>query len=174
MTIVPDTKDWTWVLDRPCAECGLDTRALDRQAVPAMIRANATDWRAVLTGSGDVRQRPAPDVWSPLEYGCHVRDVFRRYDERLRLMLVEDDPEFPNWDQDATAVAEHYTDQDPAEVAAQLAEAAEQIAATFDGVTGEQWQRTGGRSDGARFTIDTLARYLVHDVIHHIDDVSAG
>jgi hypothetical protein len=26
VTIVPDTKDWTWVLDRPCPECGLDTQ----------------------------------------------------------------------------------------------------------------------------------------------------
>jgi hypothetical protein len=25
VTIIPDTKDWTWVLDRPCPECGLDT-----------------------------------------------------------------------------------------------------------------------------------------------------
>ena len=22
--ITPDTKDWTWVLDRPCPECGYD------------------------------------------------------------------------------------------------------------------------------------------------------
>lgn len=21
--IVPDTKDWTWVLERPCPECGV-------------------------------------------------------------------------------------------------------------------------------------------------------
>jgi hypothetical protein len=26
MTIVPDTKDWTWVLRRPCPECGFDTQ----------------------------------------------------------------------------------------------------------------------------------------------------
>ena len=25
--IVPDTKDWTWVLDRPCEECGFDATA---------------------------------------------------------------------------------------------------------------------------------------------------
>ena len=24
MTIQPDDKDWTWVLDRRCPECGLD------------------------------------------------------------------------------------------------------------------------------------------------------
>ena len=37
---------------------------------------------------------------------------------------------------------------------------------------GDQWSRTGNRNDGARFTIDTFARYLLHDVVHHIYDVS--
>ena len=60
-----------------------------------------------------VRVRPAPGKWSALEYGCHVRDVFRRYDERLHLMLSETDPLFPNWDQDATAVEDDYAEQDP-------------------------------------------------------------
>ena len=41
MTIVPDTKDWTWVLQRPCPECGFDTQAFSREAVPGMIMANA-------------------------------------------------------------------------------------------------------------------------------------
>ena len=28
MPIVPDDKDWTWVLERPCPECGFDASAL--------------------------------------------------------------------------------------------------------------------------------------------------
>ena len=67
------------------------------------------------------RQRPRPDVWSPLEYACHVRDVFRLFDQRLGLMLAEDDPQFANWDQDDTAVDDRYGEQDPAVVAGELA-----------------------------------------------------
>src|SRR4051794_791858 len=26
--VEPDTKDWTWVLDRPCPECGFDPAAV--------------------------------------------------------------------------------------------------------------------------------------------------
>jgi hypothetical protein len=33
--------------------------------------------------------RPSDDRWSALEYACHVRDVFRLYDERLEMMLTE-------------------------------------------------------------------------------------
>ena len=171
MSIVPDTKDWTWVLRRPCPECGLDTSSLSLAALPDMIRANAAAWRQPLAAAG-VARRPRPDKWSPLEYGCHVRDVFRLYDQRLELMLSQDDPLFPNWDQDATAVASRYADQDPAEVAVALSAAGQAIASRFAGVTGGQWQRTGRRSDGASFTVETFARYFIHDPVHHLYDVT--
>jgi hypothetical protein len=99
VTIVPDTKDWTWVLDRPCPECGLDTQRFAREAIVGMMRVNAAAWQDVLTGPGDPRRRPTPSVWSALEYGCHVRDVHRLYDERLTMMLTRDAPEYPDWDQ---------------------------------------------------------------------------
>ena len=172
MTITPDTKDWTWVLTRPCPECGFDTRTFPVTAVPGMIMANAAAWRDTLAGPGDARTRLEPGRWSPLEYGCHVRDVFRRYDQRLELMLSQDDALFPNWDQDETAVADRYAEQDPAAVAAALHESAQAIADRFEGVTGAQWQRTGSRSDGARFTVETFARYFIHDPVHHLYDVT--
>src|SRR5436305_63911 len=118
------------------------------------------------------RAGPEPAKWSPLEYACHVRDVFRLYDQRLELMLSQDDPLFPNWDQDETAVTDRYGEQDPAEAAAALRQAAFAIAGRFEGVTGDQWQRTGARSDGARFTVETFARYFVHDPVHHLYDVT--
>jgi len=170
VTIEPDTKDWTWVLDRPCPECGYDASALAATEVAAAVRHNATGWRAVLQRP-DVRDRPDASTWSPLEYACHVRDVFRLYDYRLSLMLEQDDPLYPNWDQDATAVEDRYDEQDPAVVGPELVAAAEAIATRFDRVTGEQWQRRGRRSDDASFTVDTFARYFLHDVVHHLHDV---
>ena len=88
-----------------------------------MIRANAAAWRAPLAAPG-AADRPKPDRWSALEYGCHVRDVFRLYDYRLGLMLTEDDPLYPNWDQDETAVADDYASQNPDVVAGELASSA--------------------------------------------------
>ena len=99
MTIVPDTKDWTWVLQHPCPECGLDTQSFPRSAIARMIRANAAAWRDVLARPGNTGLRPSPGKWSALEYGCHVRDVLRLYDQRLHLMLTQDGPRYPNWDQ---------------------------------------------------------------------------
>ena len=173
MTITPDDKDWTWVLERPCPECGLDTRGVDPTDVAGMVRAVMVRWREVLAGpTAEVSERPSPEKWSTLEYGCHVRDVFRLYDERLRLMLNETDPMFVNWDQDVTAVEDDYAAQNPVFVAQELVEAGSAIAESFDGVKGDEWHRTGARSDGATFTVATFARYFVHDPIHHLYDVT--
>src|SRR4051794_39053609 len=101
VAITPDDKDWTWVLAARCPECGFVAAAVAREDVAAMVRANAAAWPVVLARP-DVARRPDPATWSPLEYACHVRDVFRIYDYRLELMLTQDDPGYPNWDQDAT------------------------------------------------------------------------
>ena len=172
MPITPDDKDWTWVLERACPECGFVAAAFPREDVGAMVRENAAFWPRVLERA-DVARRPSDDSWSPLEYACHVRDVFRIYDMRLERMLTEDDPLYPNWDQDVTAVDNRYNEQDPRRVASELAEAAAAIADRFDTVQGNRWERTGRRSDGKHFTVETFARYMIHDPIHHLHDVGA-
>jgi hypothetical protein len=120
--IVPDDKDWTWVLQRQCPECGFDASSLPPGSVAPRLRANADSWAGVLRGPAtELRRRPAADRWSPLEYACHVRDVCTLYHERLELMLKQDDPLYPNWDQDLTAVEEDYRGQEPGAGAAATA-----------------------------------------------------
>ncbi|MGZ4632649.1 MAG: DinB family protein [Actinomycetes bacterium] len=172
--IVPDDKDWTWVLERPCGECGLDAREIPPTQLSDLLREVTGSWRDVLTGDGPVTTRPRPDVWSPLEYGCHVRDAFRRYDERLRLMLNQVDPLFASWDQDRTALEDRYSEQHPGTVAQELSAASVSLTDRFDSVSGDQWHRTGNRDDGARFTVETLGRYFLHDVVHHLYDVTGA
>jgi hypothetical protein len=169
--IEPDTKDWTWVLTRPCPDCGLAVATLGRGDIAPTLRYCAQGLAAAVRGP-HARQRPDPTVWSPLEYGCHVRDVFAIFDRRLQLMLDEDDPLFANWDQDDTAREEHYELQDPAVVADELERSVEPLARRFESLTDEQWHRAGRRSDGAEFSVDTFAQYLAHDPVHHLYDVT--
>ncbi len=173
MPIVPDDKNWTWVLERACPQCGYDGSSFDARDVVTAIEANVHEWQALLDDAR-VAVRPDDDTWSALEYACHVRDVFRLYLIRLELMLTQDGPTYANWDQDETAVAERYAEQRPADVAGELVAAGGLLAARFATVAGDQWMRTGFRSDGAEFTIDSFARYLVHDPVHHVWDVHQG
>jgi hypothetical protein len=169
---IPETKDWTWVLQRPCPECGLDIRSFAREDIPAIISANATSWQQALTVSADPAARPAHGTWSPVEYACHVRDLLILCDYRLGLMLIQDDPLFANWDQDQAAVTGRYSEQVPADVAAQLIDAAATAVSRFADVAPGQWLRKGRRSDGAQFTVETFGRHLVHEAVHHWYDVT--
>ncbi|MEP6815470.1 MAG: DinB family protein [Marmoricola sp.] len=170
--IEPDTKDWTWVLERPCPECGFEAERLDRDDLHRLLRDNTMAWVERLSGTGpEVARRPDPTTWSPLEYACHVRDVHRIFDERVTMMLREDNPRFPNWDQDGTAVEDDYAAQDASTVAVELVEAAGAVAGRYAAVSADQWQRRGVRSDGSKFTLDTISRYHAHDVVHHAYDV---
>jgi len=179
MPITPDTKNWTWVLERPCPECGFDPDRVDYRDVPRLTRDAVTVWQRVLgSGAGSdapgarLAVRPDDSTWSPLEYGAHTRDVFRIMHARLGLMLVLVDPEFLNWDQDETAVEQNYAGQSPARVARELAAAGAAIAEAFELVPDEQLGRTGRRTDGSRFTVESLAKYFLHDVVHHRWDVT--
>ncbi|SIL30369.1 DinB family protein [Mycobacteroides abscessus] len=171
MPITPDTKDWTWVLESRCGECGFDPAATSFDQIPHIVRENLAAWQSVLAGP-DVHLRPDEQTWSALEYGAHVRDVFRIFLTRLRLMLAEDDPLFENWDQDKTALEDRYAEQDPATVADELAAAGEAVAAAFAAVPLSALQRRGRRSNGSVFTVTTLGLYFVHDPVHHLNDVS--
>jgi hypothetical protein len=173
MAIIPDDKDWTWVLERPCPECGFATTGVRGPQVAGALRANAASWR-VLVDHPAVAARPRDDVWSAHEYACHVRDVFRLGDYRIGLMLDEDEPTFANWDQDETAVADRYGEQDLAVVLDELEAAAETLATLLDGVPDGAWSRGGTRSDGAPFTVESFARYVLHDPMHHVWDVEQG
>jgi hypothetical protein len=165
-----DTKNWTWVLERTCPECGFDAPSLGRDQIAPTVR-GATDRFAEALGGADVRVRPAPEVWSTLEYACHLRDVCRIYQGRVRLMLDDDDARFADWDQDATAAEADYAHQDPDQVRTELMGAAVAVAAEFDGVTDAGWARTGLRSDGSAFTVESLGRYMAHDLVHHVWDI---
>ena len=156
MPIVPDDKNWTWVLERACPDCGFDARAFDPTGVRVAVEANAARWRVLLA---DPRAAQRPD---------------HRPARTLVALLTEVGPTFANWDQDATAVKERYERQNPADVAGELRAAAGMLSARYATVSGDRWQRTGFRSDGAAFTIDSFTRYLVHDPVHHVHDAEQG
>lgn len=153
----------------PCEECQYAYESEDEATIPDKLRTLGRRYTAPLTrflpaedGAALLRAHPTPGVWSALEYACHVRDVFLRFQGRLACMLDEDDPTFEN------------CDQDPADVVPAIEAAAAALADAFAAVPIDAWTRAGSRSDGAPFTVATLGQYLVHDPIHHVWNVEQG
>ncbi|GGM69918.1 DinB family protein [Dactylosporangium sucinum] len=159
-------------MDR-CEECGFDYAGVPAEAVPERLRGFGARFAAALAAV-EVRRRPAPDVWSPLEYTCHVRDVFAVQRERLALGLREDRPEFVPMGREERVVADAYNTQDPAVVLAALALAADALAADFARLTAVELERTGRYPwpEPAERTLLWLGRHTVHEGEHHLIDVA--
>jgi hypothetical protein len=70
------------VLERQCSDCAYDAASVVPRDIGMAIRDLASQWEVTLLHPGAIN-RPVENVWSPSEYGCHVRDVFRLFDFRL-------------------------------------------------------------------------------------------
>lgn len=165
----PDTRDWTVVLDGGCDECGYVPH--DAATTVDRLESVAERWRRVLERA-DVAQRPAPRVWSPLEYAGHSRDLIEVLGERLAAMLESENPTYADFDGEEAVLAHEYWKADPAALSRGIDEATARTLDVLGRIGPRDWERTGRRGDGYVFTIATLCRYIVHDVEHHLWDVN--
>lgn len=165
--------DWVRIVaEERCAQCGLEAATVPRESLAVALATAARGWAELLTTTADVdlHRRLGGGGWTALEYGAHVRDVFRVFDERLHRILTEDEPELGWWDHGAAAVDERYDEQDPAEVADVLERNARRFADDLRAVPDDAWLRAGVRRGSERFTVDALARFALHEAVHHLHD----
>ncbi len=157
------------VAEATCAGCGLAAADGPASALAGRLRDEAHRWGVALTDADDdpVRRRPAPGTWSALEYGVHVRDLLLVFTERTARTLVETDPELGWWDHEAAIDDGWANESEVAAVVDDLAENARRYAEALDQVPADAWDRGATRRDGERFTIELMARFALHEVVHH-------
>jgi len=121
----------------------------------------------------DLRQRPAPEVWSALEYACHVRDVLLVQRERVLLARRADTPALEAMGRDERVEHDGYADQRPADVARQLADAARMFANVLSRLGADDWERTViyGYPSPAERSLRWVAVHTLHEMRHHLLDV---
>ena len=158
--------------ERPCPECGFDAKAVAPESLPSLIRDASARFQAAVDQRG-AEERPSPGTWSAIEYGRHVADVCEVMTARLGLILDSDGAgaEFEDWDQDAAAAEYWLSDANATRIL--IAERGEAAAKAWSEPEGDQWEWTGLRSNGSRFTALSLGRYFAHDLTHHLHDVGA-
>jgi S-DNA-T family DNA segregation ATPase FtsK/SpoIIIE len=155
-----------------CAECGFTYAAVAACDIPDRLVSAAARFAETLARVPDPRRRPGPQVWSALEYTCHVRDVLRVQTARLALALNTDNPPFAPMGRDELAL--YYHTEDPQTAAAELAAAATVLAEAFAALTPGQWTRTGVYNWPAVAvrTVLWLGRHTLHELQHHRMDVT--
>jgi hypothetical protein len=163
-----------------CDECGFDAPSMTDDDLVAALGSFGRRFRAPVTrflpgedGAVVVRARPAPDVWSALEYVAHVRDVLAFYRERVARVLAEDRPLLEAVGFGARPEEAGYHELDPVTVAGELAVEADALAALLGPLPPDGWARVGLASDGsgAERSVRVLAERAVHDAHHHLLDV---
>jgi S-DNA-T family DNA segregation ATPase FtsK/SpoIIIE len=158
----------------PCDECGYDHESLDRGQVLRDVASLADEHRRLLTSvpAERLRDHPRPSSWSPLEYGCHVRDVLRVQSDRVALAQAEQTPRFAPMRRDERAADDRYNEQDPLVVAGEIVAAARQFAGTLRAMDGQGWLRTGIYPYPApeERTVEWMGRHTAHELAHHLFD----
>lgn len=118
--------------------------------------------------------RPDAEVWSALEYVCHMRDVVSFYEERIVLVCSEHRPQLSTMDFGKLADDRRYQDDD-LDAALAAVEIGARSTVEFLVALGEtDWQRAGVGSGGGDRTVLVLARRLAHEGHHQVLDLDRG
>ena len=162
--------------DHHCESCGLRYDDLTTSAALGLIRSHPTRYRRRLQHLPiDVlRRRPAPGVWSPLEYACHVRDVYDVYHTRVRRTLTEHEPTLEPMRNDERAERYAYNQQPLAAVLLDLEHNADRFAALTSEISEPQWSRLAVRLPQERRTVRWMVRQAAHEGLHHLHDIGVG
>jgi hypothetical protein len=159
-----------------CDACGFDGRRYRDAALIDAVRALGPTWRALIGASGpELRVRPAPDVWSALEYAAHSRDITALHVFGVQQALTRDEPTFGDVaaDELIQSAAVSYGSADPDEVVDALEAEATHLALLADTAGTPAWTRGVTIGDGRR-DVRRLLEHALHDSLHHVADVERG
>jgi L-amino acid N-acyltransferase YncA len=157
-----------------CDECGFTYDTAKAEHAGAAIVAGIADVaRLLLAPEVDPSRRPRADTWSPLEYGCHLRDVLLVQRERVLEARRAVTPGFSPMGRDERVEHDGYADQDSGDVARQLGDAAALFANVLARLGPGDWDRTVvyNYSQRAERPLRWVAVHTVHEVVHHTLDI---
>jgi hypothetical protein len=159
-----------------CEACGFDGSSFGDAALLSEIRSLGARWRALIATAGPaLRVRPAPGVWSAIEYAAHSRDVTALHCFGVEQALTEDEPAYPAIDGEnlVQSASTGYRGAEPSVVVDAIDELACRLARLAAGAPAAAWRR-GLTIGDHRMTVRRLLEHALHDSTHHLDDVQRG
>ncbi len=107
--------------------------------------------------------RPADGGWTPREVVHHTADSEMMSAIRLRRLIAEDDPLIVGYDGDEFARRLHYADRPIGPALAAIDGARATTVQILDGLTDDQWRRTGTHSESGAYGVERwLEIYAEH------------
>ncbi len=118
-----------------------------------------------------LRARPIPGKWSTLEVVCHVGDSELIFAERMRRVLIEDEPPLRFFDPEWCVTNLAYADRDVGEEIELVTVVRRQMARILAARTDEIWQRRGIHNQAGPLTLEQIVRKAVDHLQHHVGTI---
>ena len=147
------------LLDRYSTGCDLLRTAVEQ--------VSASDYDAI----------PVAGKWSVRQVVCHIADFEPIYADRMKRVLVEDNPTFFGGNPDVFAAGLAYHTRDVAEELQLIDMTRRQLSIILKNCDIEDFQRTGVHSDDGPITLETLLERITGHIPHHakfIDEKAAA
>ena len=114
-----------------------------------------------------LRRPEAPGKWSVLEVLHHLADTELVYGYRVRMVLTQDNPPLPGYDQDLWAQTFRYREAPLTDVLSQLGVLRGVNLRLFQSLEPAQWKRAGLHSERGPESVEHIVRMIgAHDLVH--------
>lgn len=145
------------------------------------LLASAPD-RLDATLAANTRQEPAPQPgvttgegeWTTSELVGHLCDAARYWGGRMRLVVYEDEPALPVYDQDTFVRLAAYRYVPVATLAREFRLISEANVALLRGLRPEAWQRGGRHEERGRLTLRALVEIEAEHEGDHVRQLASG
>jgi hypothetical protein len=156
-----------------CSVCRLAYAGISVEQARSLIEPLPGRYRSALAElpDGGLRRNPAPEVWSPIEYLCHVRDVYVSHLIRLYRARTEDDPALEPMFNDLRARRLRYAERDGGATLEELDAAVAGLLEESTRFRPQDWSRPVHRLPEEQRTALWLLRNAAHEGVHHLTDL---
>ena len=118
-------------------------------------------------------QAPVPGKWSIRQVVCHIADFEPVYADRMKRVLVEDNPTMFGGDPDVFAAGLHYDKRSVHDELELISVVRRQMAVILRNTDVEDFQRTGVHSEAGPLTLETLLERITRHIPHHLTFIEA-
>ena len=137
------------------------------------MRRTPGELAAAIDGQPDavLARRPAEKAWSAKEIVCHLRDVEEFYFDRIKILLINDEPQLILLEPDRWAEDRQYLRHDVGEALSAFRLRREDTLKFLISLRPDQWSRGALHPTLGRITISKIVRSMPRHDETHLDQL---
>ena len=116
----------------------------------------------------EIDAAPISGKWSTRQVICHIADFEPIYADRMKRIIVEENPTMFGGDPDVFAAGLAYDERDIEEELQLLEAVRKHVARILKTLKPEQFERTGNHSEDGPISLEVLLQRITNHIPHHI------